>query len=89
VVASPTANVLFDGSGRLALSPALEHIAVWNLKQGVLVHMLHGDKAEVTRMVASPDNERIAVGYADGRICIWHVAKREITLTLNGHRYDG
>lgn len=38
-------------------------------------------------MVASPDNERIAVGYADGRICIWHVAKREIVLTLNGHRY--
>lgn len=47
VVVSPTANVLFDGSARLALAPALEHIAVWNLKQGVLVHMLNGDKAEV------------------------------------------
>jgi U3 small nucleolar RNA-associated protein 12 len=34
VVASATAQCLFDASGRLAIVPALENVLVWNLRTG-------------------------------------------------------
>lgn len=35
VIASLEANICYDGSGKLLLSPALEQLGLWNLRQGV------------------------------------------------------
>jgi U3 small nucleolar RNA-associated protein 12 len=41
VVASTAANVVFDASGKLVVSPALESVLVWNVKQGAAVSPSH------------------------------------------------
>jgi hypothetical protein len=41
VVASTAANVVFDASGKLLVSPALESVLVWNVKQGAAVSPSH------------------------------------------------
>jgi U3 small nucleolar RNA-associated protein 12 len=88
LIASPGANVAFDASGKRALAPALESLAVWNLKQGTLESLLKADgvRAEVTAVAPSPDGQTVAVGYSDGRLRIWSLRTASCTLTLNGHR---
>jgi hypothetical protein len=47
VISSSGGNVVFDRTGKLALTASLEDVCVWNLKQAALVHTLKGDKVEV------------------------------------------
>jgi len=49
-VVSNGSNSVFDASGRLAIVPALEDVVIWNIKQGVRISTLKGDKAEVNWM---------------------------------------
>ena len=97
VIASPACNSIFlDPQCRLAAAGALEHIAVWNLKQGLLVQKwgdAHGDAAAgqkapapVTCLCASPDGRHIATGYEDGSVKVWDRDTATLVLTLNGHR---
>ena len=37
VVASTEANTLYDSTGRLAVTPALEDVVLWDLKKGIEV----------------------------------------------------
>lgn len=37
VIASSTANIVYDHSGKIAIAPALEEVLLWDLKKGVEV----------------------------------------------------
>jgi U3 small nucleolar RNA-associated protein 12 len=39
VVVSPNANVVYDHTGKLVLTAALENVVVWNPKLGTAVRM--------------------------------------------------
>ncbi|KAI8983108.1 WD40-repeat-containing domain protein [Pilobolus umbonatus] len=88
VIASTQSNLLYDHTGKLAVSPALEDVIIWDLKKGIQAEKWHesGNKAEVTCIARSPNNKDFAVGYADGSIRIWNMETSTATVTLNGHR---
>jgi U3 small nucleolar RNA-associated protein 12 len=37
VIASSTANIVYDHTGKIAIAPALEEVLLWDLKKGVEV----------------------------------------------------
>jgi U3 small nucleolar RNA-associated protein 12 len=37
VITSSLSNVVFSGDDKLAIAPALEDVALWDLKKGILV----------------------------------------------------
>jgi hypothetical protein len=37
IIASSTANIVYDHSGKIAIAPALEEVILWDLKKGVEV----------------------------------------------------
>lgn len=42
IIASSTANIAYDHSGKIAIAPALEEVILWDLKKGVeVISMLH------------------------------------------------
>lgn len=88
VIASSTANIVYDHSGKIALAPALEEVLLWDLKKGVEVGKWreYGNKSEVTCIAASPNHVDFAVGYGDGTIRIWNIKSSTSTVTLSGHR---
>ncbi|KAJ3168666.1 hypothetical protein HDU88_001559 [Geranomyces variabilis] len=88
VVSSGAANSLFDPAAKLAITPALEDVNIWDVRKGTLLNTWHedGNRAEVTCMTRSPGGDAVAVGYADGSIRIWALASGETAITFNGHR---
>ncbi|XP_019054518.1 PREDICTED: WD repeat-containing protein 3 isoform X2 [Nelumbo nucifera] len=91
VVVSIESNISFDSSGKFLLTPALENLAIWNVRQGICSKALspspvsHGPSLAVTA-IASSDSSSIASGYADGSIRIWDCIKGTCEVTLNGHK---
>jgi U3 small nucleolar RNA-associated protein 12 len=69
VITSSPSNVVFDPTGKLAITGALESVAIWNVRRGTLVSSLNvssGDKrkqAMVTKLCLSPDKRHLAVGF--------------------------
>lgn len=47
---------------------------------------LKGEKHEVTKITASPDKQHIAVGYSDGKICVFSLSSGEVIITFSGHK---
>ncbi|CAM9467436.1 unnamed protein product [Heterosigma akashiwo] len=72
-------GALYDPSGTLVFSAALQNVVIWNLRQGSQVGVLCPDgegalKAQVTTLGISPDTKDIAAGYSDGKIRVWDYA---------------
>lgn len=91
VIVSPTGNILYDVSGTLAIVPALESIVIWNIRQGIKVHVLTPGlsslkKSQITSLALSPEGDMIAAGYSDGVIRLWNVHSGALEITLDGHR---
>ncbi|KAJ3011618.1 hypothetical protein HKX48_006726 [Thoreauomyces humboldtii] len=88
IVASGASNAVFDKHAKLAITPALEDVNVWDVRKGTLVQTWReeGNRAEVTCICRSPTGEATAVGYADGSIRIWDTATGETRIAFNGHR---
>ncbi|GAA5809254.1 hypothetical protein MFLAVUS_002659 [Mucor flavus] len=88
VIASSTANIVYDSTGKIAIAPALEEVILWDLKKGVEVGKWResGNKSEVTCIAPSPNKKDYAVGYGDGTIRIWNIKSSTSTVTLSGHR---
>ncbi|KAF3441786.1 hypothetical protein FNV43_RR15701 [Rhamnella rubrinervis] len=90
VIASVESNITYDSSGKHLLSPALEKVGVWNVRQGVCAKTLtpspasRGPSLAVNSIAASPSS-LIASGYADGSIRIWDSERGIPETTLNGH----
>jgi U3 small nucleolar RNA-associated protein 12 len=72
VITSSPSNIIFDPTGKCAITGALEQVAIWNVRRGTIVSTLgvqSGDKrkqALVTRLCLSPDKRHLAVGYVEG-----------------------
>lgn len=41
IICSSSSNTIYDASGKLAVSPALEDIIIWDLKKGIQVHYIN------------------------------------------------
>ncbi|OVA17951.1 WD40 repeat [Macleaya cordata] len=92
VVVSVDSNITYDSTGKHILSPALEKVGVWNVRQGVCSKTLslstsstRGPSLAVTSIASSPSS-LIASGYADGSIRIWDSNSGTCETTLNGHK---
>ncbi|GAB5035806.1 wd repeat-containing protein 3 [Nannochloropsis oceanica] len=103
VVASPTCtDLLLDPSGKLALTAALENVAVLNLRSGEPLRTLRppgptledpetevAHLGEVTALALSPDGRTVAVGYHAGVINLFEIKTGILKVTLHGHRSGG
>ena len=45
-----------------------------------------GQRAEVTCILRSPQEDQFAVGYADGSIRLWSASTGTVITTFNGHK---
>ncbi|KAJ2708740.1 beta transducin, partial [Coemansia spiralis] len=88
VIASPAGNAVFDHSGKLSVTAALEDVVVWDIKKATQVARWSDsdNKAEVTRIARSPNGKDYAVGYADGSIRLFDQGSNAVNVVLNGHR---
>jgi U3 small nucleolar RNA-associated protein 12 len=81
---------IFDHTGRLAISGALEAVQIWNIKQGLLVSSLVPARNEqpiaVTTLALHPTDRIVAAGYSDGSIRLWHMSSTECLVTYRGHK---
>ncbi|KAK9755554.1 hypothetical protein RND81_01G034100 [Saponaria officinalis] len=92
VIASGESNICYDNSGKFLMSPALDKVGVWHVRQGVCSKTLSpssssssGPSLGVTA-IASSSSSLVAVGYADGSIRLWDLDKGTCETTLNGHK---
>ena len=92
VVASPGVNVLYDNTGTLALTGALEQSLAWNIRTGERIHMcrptststrghaIPGTQVTVQALSPSPtQSNRLAVGYEDGGVRIYELQSQGIS----------
>ncbi|KAJ2343290.1 beta transducin, partial [Coemansia sp. RSA 2618] len=88
VIASAGGNAVFDHSGRLSITPALDSVIVWDIKKGTQVARWSDsdNTAEVTCIARSPNGKDYAVGYADGSIRLFDLQTNAVNVVLNGHR---
>ncbi|KDP29196.1 hypothetical protein JCGZ_16585 [Jatropha curcas] len=92
VIASVESNIEYDNSGKHLLSPALEKIGVWHVRQGICTKTLipstssRGGTSLAVTCIASSNSSLVASGYADGSIRIWDGEKGTCETTLNGHK---
>ncbi|KAL8152005.1 hypothetical protein V2J09_021813 [Rumex salicifolius] len=91
VISSVDSNISYDSTGKFLLSPALEKIGIWHVRQGVCTKTLapsataSGPSLAVTSIAPTSSNS-VASGYADGSIRIWDLTQGTIETTLNGHK---
>ncbi|KAI9224075.1 WD40-repeat-containing domain protein [Blastocladiella britannica] len=74
IVASTVANLASDIDGRLAVTPALQRVNVWDTKKAELVSSWHdpdNTSHEVSCITRAPNGKDYAVGYTDGSVRIW------------------
>ena len=95
LISSPQCNsVLYDFSGNLAISGALQDVIVWNLRQTAPIATLsyenqnypyHGI-GNVTTLVRSPDKVTVGAGYQTGEVILFNYINKTTTATLRGHK---
>ncbi|GMF55220.1 unnamed protein product [Phytophthora fragariaefolia] len=89
VIASLEGNVLYDASGRFAVAPALQDVAVWNVRQGSKVRELRAPESgggQATALALSPDGAHVACGYSTGAVRVFALASGALLVTLDGHK---
>lgn len=73
-------------NGRYCAVGACENVIIWDMRTSEKFMTLRGEKHEVTRIAGSPDRQSLAVGYSDGKICIYNILSGEKTVTFSGHK---
>ncbi|XP_052807522.1 WD repeat-containing protein 3-like [Mya arenaria] len=90
LIGTNKANVVYLGlngtQGRYCATGACENVIVWDIRTGEKHITLKGDKHEVTKIAASPDNLHISVGYSDGKIVVFNLQSGEVIITFSGHK---
>ncbi|CAK9807252.1 WD repeat-containing protein 3 [Anthophora plagiata] len=92
IIVSSSCNIAFvtlqGQEGRFVAVGACEHVFIWDLRLGEKAQVLLGDKINVTYLVASPNKQHIAVGYADGAIKTFDLKTGENISIFVGHRSE-
>ena len=92
VIVSGGGQVVVDPTGKLAITPALDTVLVWDIKTQAIVHRLAppggrpGESSEVTALALASDGETLAAGHANGTIHLWRLSDGEERTVLTGHR---
>ena len=92
VVVSGGGQVVVDPTGKLAITPALDAVIVWDIKTQSIVHRLvppggrPGETSEVTALALASDGDTLAAGHANGTIHLWRLSDGEERTVLTGHR---
>ena len=92
VIVSGGGQVVVDPTGKLAITPALDTVLVWDIKTQAIVHRLvppggrPGESSEVTALALASDGETLAAGHANGTIHLWRLSDGEERTVLTGHR---
>ncbi|KAJ1736895.1 beta transducin [Coemansia sp. Benny D160-2] len=88
VINSSSANAVFDQSGKLSITPALEDVLVWDIKKGTQVARWSDsdNKHQVTCICRSPNGKDYAIGYSDGSVRLFDIGSHALKVVLNGHR---
>lgn len=74
VIASVDSNITYDSSGKHLLSPALEKIAVWHVRQGICTKTLtppppsRGPSPAVTSIASTPSSSLVTIFILHRRI---------------------
>lgn len=67
VVTSFPSNIVFDGTGKCAITGALEHVLIWDLKKGAKIASYSDTEVKkqpvVSHIALSPDKVHLATGY--------------------------
>ena len=82
---SGNGSVIYDKSGHLAIVPALQSVAFWNLKQGLLVKNVSVPSL-ISSLALNMAGTTVAVGCMDGSIHIFSVESGEMVMNLEGHK---
>ena len=92
VIVSGGGQVVVDPTGKLAITPALDTVLVWDIKTQSIVHRLvppggrPGESSEVTAFALASDGDTLAAGHANGTIHLWRLSDGEERTVLTGHR---
>ncbi|KOC59058.1 WD repeat-containing protein 3 [Habropoda laboriosa] len=92
IIVSSSCNIAFvtlqGQEGRFVAVGACEHVFIWDLRLGEKAQILSGDKINVTYLIASPNKQHIAVGYADGTIKTFDLKTGENISIFVGHKSE-
>ncbi|MCL4863343.1 MAG: hypothetical protein KJZ93_28315 [Caldilineaceae bacterium] len=77
---------LHPDSHTAALGAADYAIAIVDMADGRPLHMLHGHKSPIWRLVFSPDGRIAASSDTVGNICLWDIEQGVLLYRLQGHR---
>ena len=94
VIASTASNAVFEATGGLAITAALQNVALWNLRQGTCVRTMkpegevsgRSQQGQVTFLVLSPDGRHAAAGYSTGVVRVYEIATGAMSVAFNGHK---
>lgn len=68
MIASQPSNIVFDPTGKCAITGALEQVVMWNVRRGADVATFSSNESKkkqplVSRLCMSPDKRSLAVGF--------------------------
>ncbi|KAI9332206.1 quinon protein alcohol dehydrogenase-like superfamily [Obelidium mucronatum] len=88
IVSSSSGPICYSKDAKCAVVPALENVAVWDLRKGELMASWEDidNNSEVTCIERNPTGDKFAVGYADGSIRLWDFETGATTTTFTGHK---
>lgn len=82
VINSSSSNLV--ATQRHAVTPSLESIQLWDLKRGTLDSTLNDSENNSAVTCLATQGEKIAAGYADGKIRVWDSESKQVLVTFNG-----
>lgn len=94
IIAAPEGPTIFDRTGKLAFTSAVEAVGVWNLRQASQVCSLqydnpgypYSDRGEVSSLALAADHTTVCVGYTTGEVRLFNYVDKTLITTLRGHR---
>jgi U3 small nucleolar RNA-associated protein 12 len=94
VICAPEGPAIFDRTGKLAFTSAVESVGVWNLRQANQVCSLayedpgypYADRGEVTMLALTDDHTTVCVGYSTGEVRLFNYVDKSLITTFRGHR---
>ncbi|MCI0389092.1 MAG: WD40 repeat domain-containing protein, partial [Acidobacteria bacterium] len=78
-------EVEFSPAGNYLASNGVEGAKLWDVKTWEEIRSFHGHTDFITRIMFSPDGQRLATGSNDKTAKVWDVATGQEIVTLRGH----